>query len=68
MNRLTEIGSDPAASIVRLKSYSGIKSIRALESYLGTSEEEQDAALSWMEKRMKLCKKMTTAINLMKPK
>jgi hypothetical protein len=53
LNRLTEIGSDPDASIVRLKSYSGIKSIKALESYLGISEEEQQAALSWMEKRMK---------------
>jgi len=37
-----------------LKSYSGIKSIKALESYLNTSEEEQDAALSWMEKKMKI--------------
>jgi hypothetical protein len=53
LNRLTEIGSDPEASIVRLKSYSGIRSIKALESYLGTSKEEQEAALSWMEKRMK---------------
>lgn len=52
LNRLTEIGSDPEASIIRLKSYSGIKSIRALESYLGTSKEEQEAALSWMEKKM----------------
>ena len=46
LNRLTEIGTDPEANIVRLKSYSGIKSIKALESYLGTSKEEQDAALS----------------------
>lgn len=53
LNRLTEIGSDPEASIVRLKSYSGIRSIKALESYLGISKEEQDAALSWMEKKMK---------------
>jgi hypothetical protein len=53
LNRLSEIGQDPEANIVRLKSYSGIKSIRALEAYLGTSSEEQEAALSWMEKRMK---------------
>jgi hypothetical protein len=52
LNRLTEIGSNPEASIVRLKSYSGIRSIKALESYLGTSKEEQEAALSWMEKKM----------------
>ena len=50
LNRLTEIGTDPEANIVRLKSYSGIKSIKALESYLGTSKEEQEAAISWMEK------------------
>ena len=53
LNRLTEIGSDPKANIVKLKSYSGIKSIKALESYLGTSKEEQEAAISWMEKKMK---------------
>ena len=53
LNRLTEIGSDPEANIVRLKNYSGIKSIKALESYLGTSREEQEAAISWMEKKMK---------------
>ena len=54
LNRLTEIGSDPEASIVRLKSYSGIRSVKALESYLGISEEEQEKALSWMEKRIKM--------------
>lgn len=53
LNRLSEIGSDPTANLVRLKSYSGIKSIQALEYYLGKSKEEQDAALSWMEKKMK---------------
>jgi hypothetical protein len=53
LNRLTEIGSDPEANIVRLKSYSGIKSIKALESYMGVSEEEQDAALTWIARRMK---------------
>ncbi len=53
LNRLSEIGSDPTANLVRLKSYSGIKSIQALEFYLGTSRKEQDAALSWMEKKMR---------------
>ncbi|MFX1521530.1 MAG: hypothetical protein ACFFCD_16605 [Promethearchaeota archaeon] len=53
LNRLTEIGTDPTANVTRMKSYSGIKSIKALESYLGTSKEEQEAALSWMKKRMK---------------
>lgn len=51
LNRLSEIGQDPESNIVRLKSYSGIKSIRTLESYLGTSEKEQEAALTWMQKQ-----------------
>jgi hypothetical protein len=46
VNKLTEIGSDPEASLVRLKSYSGIRSIKALETYLGVSSKEQEAALS----------------------
>jgi len=50
LNRLSEIGSDPEATLLRLKSYSGIKSIKTLQSYLGVSEKEQDAALSWMKK------------------
>jgi len=49
LNRLSEIGSDPEATLLRLKSYSGIKSIKTLQSYLGKSEKEQDAALSWMD-------------------
>jgi len=52
LNRLTEIGSDPESNVVRLKSYSGIKSIKALESYLGTSKEEQEAALSWIGRKI----------------
>ena len=52
LNRLSEIGTDPTANLVRLKSYSGIKTIQALEYYLGKSKEEQDAALSWMERKI----------------
>lgn len=48
LNRLSEIGSDPGANIIRLKSYSGIKSVKALEAYLGTSKKEQDAAIKYM--------------------
>ena len=52
LNRLTELGSDPTASTVRMKSYSGIKSISALESYLGKSKKEQDAAIDFMNKQI----------------
>jgi hypothetical protein len=51
--RLSEIGQDPEANIVRLKSYSGIKSIKALEAYLGVTEKEQDAAIDSMAKQIK---------------
>jgi hypothetical protein len=49
LNRLTEIGSDPEANLIRLKSISGIKSTRALEKYLGTSKKQQTAAIRFMD-------------------
>ena len=52
LNRLTEIGSDPEASLIRLKSFSGIKSVSSLEHYLGVSKAEQKGALSWMQKQI----------------
>lgn len=51
LNRLTEIGRDPTASLTRLKSWSGIKSTTALNEYLGTSEKEQDKAIEFMDKQ-----------------
>lgn len=51
LNRLSEIGSDPESNIIRLKSWSGIKSIGALEAYLGTSRREQEAAREFLNKR-----------------
>lgn len=53
LNRLSEIGSDPSANLLRLKSYSGIKSTKSLEAYLGTSEKEQDAAIDFMNSKYK---------------
>lgn len=53
LNRLSEIGTDPTANIVRLKSFSGIKSVKALESYLGVSEKEQGKALDFMATKIK---------------
>lgn len=53
LNRLSDIGSDPDASILRLKSWSGIKSIRALESYLGVSKREQIKAREYLNKKFR---------------
>lgn len=44
---LSEIGSDPTASILRLKSVSGIKSITSLNAYLGKSKEEAKKGLEF---------------------
>jgi integrase len=57
LNALTEIATDPTVNLDRMKSFSGIKSIDALQEYLGTSEKEQDAALSWREKQQHQNKK-----------
>jgi len=44
LNCLTEIAEDPTSNLTRLKSHSGIKTMRVLEAYLGVSEKEQDSA------------------------
>lgn len=51
LNRLTEIAQDPTASLTRLKSFSGIKSTTALNSYLGTAKKEQQKAIEYMSKK-----------------
>lgn len=47
LNRLSIIGSDPTASLTRLKSFSGIKSAKSLSAYLGTSKKEQQKAMEF---------------------
>jgi len=47
LNCLSEICSDPTTSFTRLKSFSGIKSLKALNAYLGQSEKEQDKAIAF---------------------
>jgi hypothetical protein len=47
-----ELCSNPTVNSSRIKSYTGIKTIAVIESYLGTSRKEQEKALSWMEKKM----------------
>jgi hypothetical protein len=51
LNRLTEIAQDPTASLTRLKSFSGIKSTTALNSYLGTAKKEQQKAIEYMNQK-----------------
>ena len=51
LNRLTEIATDPTASLTRLKSWSGIKSTKALDSYLGTDKKEQQKATEYMRRK-----------------
>lgn len=47
LNRLTDIGSDPTANYVRIKSFSGLKTMKAIETYLGVVKKEADAAVSF---------------------
>lgn len=51
LNALTEIAEDPTSNLTRLKSQSGIKTIKVLEAYMGVSEKEQDQAREWREKK-----------------
>jgi hypothetical protein len=53
LNRITDLCSDPTTSISRLKSYTGIRSIDALDFYLGVSKKEQRAATDFMDKQIR---------------
>ena len=53
LNRITELCCDPQISLARLKSYTGIKSLDALQSYLGVSQREQKASIDFMAKQIK---------------
>jgi hypothetical protein len=50
LNRLSTIGRDKDCSIVRMKSFSGLRTVAAIEFYLGTSAEETDAAIAFSGK------------------
>lgn len=51
LNRLTELASDSSSNLTRLKSFTGIKSTRVLDSYLGTSKKEQKKAIEYMSQK-----------------
>jgi integrase len=53
LNRITEICSDPDANIARIRSFTGIRTIRVIEGYLGTSRKEQKKAVDFMAKQIK---------------
>ena len=53
LNRITEMCSDPELSLTRLKSFTGIKSLDALQSYLGVSQKQQEAAVDFMAKQIR---------------
>lgn len=52
LNRITEICTDPTASLTRIKSFSGIKSTRVIDGYLGTSKKEQQKAIAFIGRQM----------------
>ena len=53
LNRLTEVGSDPTGNITRMKSFSGIKSLKSIQAYMGTDRREQKAAFRFLENKQK---------------
>lgn len=48
LNRVTEICSNPKVSISMIKSYTGIKSLKVIQGYIGTSKKEQQKAVDFM--------------------
>jgi hypothetical protein len=52
LNRITEICSNPEANIEMIKSWTGIKSIRVIEKYMGVSKKQQNKAVNWMGKQI----------------
>lgn len=53
LNRITEMCSNPDLSLAMLKSFTGIKSLDSLQSYMGISEKEQEAAVDFMAKQIR---------------
>jgi len=53
LNRITELCSDKDVTISMIKSYTGIKTLRVLEGYIGTSKKEQKKAVDFMAKQIK---------------
>ncbi len=52
LNRISELCTDPTSNIARISSFTGIKTLRIIEYYLGASTKEQDAAINFMAKQI----------------
>lgn len=52
LNRITEICSNPEVNIEMIKSWTGIKSIRVIEQYIGVSKKQQKKAAAWIGKQI----------------
>ena len=53
LNRITELCSDPEVSISMIKSYTGIRSLKTIQGYIGTSKKEQKKAVDFMAKQIR---------------
>ena len=53
LNRITEICSDATSNLTRIKSFTGIKTIKVIEDYMGVREKEQDASMDYIAKQIK---------------
>ena len=53
LNRITELCSDPDVNISRIKSFTGIRSLKVIQGYIGTSKKEQKKAVDFMAKQIR---------------
>jgi len=53
LNRITELCSNKDVNISMIKSYTGIKTLRVIQGYIGTSKKEQKKAVDFMGKQFK---------------
>ena len=53
LNRISEICLEPSANMVRVKSFTGIKTARIIDAYLGTAKKEQTIAFKLMAENIR---------------
>jgi len=53
LNRITELCSDKDVTISMIKSYTGIRSLKTIQKYIGTSKKEQKKAVDFMAKQIR---------------
>jgi len=52
LNRITQMCSDKDVTIAMIKSYTGIKTLKVIQGYIGTSKKEQKRAIDFMGKKI----------------